>query len=334
MNNKEVAAKVVERMLDTIQTTGYLPWSKPWTAGPAARPMVRVDDGYTTITITPRHWNRSGKPYSGINPLLLDMSGHTGEWITFNQAKAEGGKVRKGAKGHTILYWNMIRKETEELDDEGKKIIKTIPVLKYYTVFSIDDVEGLETKHHPEPEVIVIPQWHWEVVDDGSEPKQDPLNPAAESIIAAYIDRCKTLTVERVGNSDRAYYSPALDHVVVPNLQQFPQVEEFYSTLFHELGHSTGHVSRLDRFRGKDASAAWGDENYSREELVAEITSASILSTLGMESGNSFRNSAAYVKSWSQHIKDDPMMFVSAAGKAAAAIDLILGITGTGEVTA
>ena len=333
MNNKEIAQKVVDRMLDTISASGYLPWAKPWTAGPTNRPMIRVDDGYTTITITPRHWSRAGKPYTGINPLLLDMSGHTGEWITFNQVKAEGGKVRKGAKGREIMYWNMIKKETGELDDEGKKIVKTIPVLKYYTVFSLDDIEGLETKHHPDPEIIIIPRWHWETVE--GEEEADPLNVAAESIISAYIDRCRTLTVERTGNSDRAYYSPALDRVVVPNVRQFPQVEEYYSTLFHELGHSTGHVSRLDRFRGKEAAAAWGDENYSREELVAEITAASILSTLGMESGNSFRNSAAYVKSWSEHIKNDPMMFISAAGKASAAIDLILGTAAQpGEVIA
>lgn len=317
--NQEIAQRVVDRMLEAIKTEGRLPWTKPWSDRPNS---IRVIDGYTEVTIPVKYWSRSGKPYSGINTLLLSMSGHTGEFITFNQAKAEGGTVRKGAKGHTILYWNMLHKETDEVDDHGDKIVKVIPILKYYTVFSLDDVDGLESKHNPEPIVVRFPEWHYEPVEGIDEGSYDP---AAEAIVAGYIDRCKTLRLECKGNSDRAYYSPAFDQVVVPNITQFSDVAEYYSTLFHELGHSTGHASRLNRFTGKDANAAFGSESYSREELVAEITAASILTTLGMETGNSFRNSAAYVKSWSEHIKNDPMMFVSAAGKAEKAIDLILG---------
>ena len=321
MNNNEIAKRVVDRMIETIDKEGVLPWTKPWKNRSNS---IRVIDGYTEIAVPVKFWSRSGKPYSGINTFLLAMSGHTGEFITFKQAKAEGGKIRKGAKGHEILYWNMLRKETEDRDENGDKIVKVIPVLKYYTVFSLDDVEGLEPKHQPDPIVIRFPKWHYEPVTgiDEGEHKYDD---TAEAIIASYIERCKTLTVERNGNSDRAYYSPMTDNVVVPNITQYSEIAEYYSTLFHELGHSTGHVSRLNRFSGKDANAAFGSESYSREELVAEITAASILTTLGMETGNSFRNSAAYVKSWAKHIKDDPMMFVSAAGKAEKAIDLILG---------
>lgn len=321
MNNNEIAKRVVDRMLETISKEGTLPWVKPWQDRPNS---IRVIDGYTEISVPVKFWSRSGKPYSGINTLLLAMSGHTGEFITFKQAKAEGGKIRKGAKGHEILYWNMLRKETDELDENGKKIVRTIPILKYYTVFSLDDVDGLEPKHQPEPEVIRFPKWHYEPVE-GTEPDAAAYNPAAEAVIAGYLARCQTLQLDCKGNSDRAYYSPMTDKVVVPNITQFAEIPEYYSTMFHELGHSTGHASRLNRFSGKDAAAAFGDESYSREELVAEITAASILTTLGMETGNSFRNSAAYVKSWAKHIKDDPMMFVSAAGKAEKAVDLILG---------
>ncbi len=331
MNNNEIAKRVVDRMLDTIQAEGHLPWTKPWTT---SKSTIQVFDGYTEVTVPVRFWSRAGKPYRGINIWLLAMSGHTGEFITYNQAKAEGGKVKKGAKGHEVMYWNMIRKETDELDDEGKKIVKTIPILKYYTVFSLDDVEGLEPKHHPDPEVIRIPQWHYEPIDGADEIDPESYDKAAESIIAGYLGRCKTLRLDRDGVSDRAYYSPLLDQVVVPKVTQFQEVAEYYSTLFHELGHSTGHSSRLNRFTGSAACAAFGSESYSKEELVAEITAASILSTLGMESGNSFRNSAAYVKSWSERIKNDPMMFISAAGKASAAIDLILGTAQQGEVIA
>lgn len=322
MNNNEIAKKIVDRMLETIKAEGVLPWTKPWTAG---KESVRVIDGYTEITIPVKFWSRSGKPYQGINVLLLPMSGHVGEFITFNQAKAEGGKVKKGAKSFPIVYWNMIKKELEELDDEGNKKVRMIPVLKYYNVFSIDDVEGLEAKHQPEPEVIRVPKWHYKPVE-GIDPSS--YDGAAEAVIADYLARCKTLTMDREGSSDRAYYSPALDHVVIPNVTQFQDVAEYYSTAFHELGHSTGHVSRLNRFNDQDAAAAFGDESYSREELVAEITAASILCTLGLESGNSFRNSAAYVQHWSDHIKNDPMMFVSAAGKADKAIGLILNTQG------
>lgn len=322
MNNNEIAKKVVDRMLETIAAEGVLPWTKPWTKG---EPSVQIFDGYTEVKVPVRFWSRSGKPYQGINVLLLSMSGHVGEFITWNQAKAEGGSIRKGAKSHPILFWSMIHKETDKLDENGEKVVKLIPVLKYYNVFSLDDVDGLEPKHQPEPEVIRIPHWHSEPVEGIDAAAYDP---AAESIIVDYVTRCGTLSLEREGSSDRAYYSPALDEVVVPNVTQFAAVEEFYSTLFHELGHSTGHVSRLNRFSGKDAAAAFGDESYSREELVAEITAASILSTLGMETGNSFRNSAAYVKHWSEHIENDPMMFVSAAARAEKAVSLILGTQG------
>lgn len=322
MNNKEVAQKVVDRMLETIRAEQVLPWTKPWSYGTGER-RVQVVDGYTEIEVPVNYWGRSGAAYHGVNVLTLRLFGRPGEYITFAQAKKEGGKVRKGAKGLPIVYWSMIKKETGEVDDHGDPIIRTIPLLKYYTVFHLSDVEGLEQKHQPEPEVIRVPQWHYETIDGGIDPTN--YDPAAEAIIADYLRRAQTLRLECGAESDRAYYSPAFDRVVVPNITQFAQTGEYYSTLFHELGHSTGHASRLNRFTGAGAIAAWGDENYSREELVAEITAASILSTLGLESTESFRNSAAYIKGWSEHIQKDPMMFITAAGKAEKAYDLIMG---------
>lgn len=321
MNNKEIAQKTVDRMLDTINNTGKLPWVKPWTNG--GRTSVQILDGYVDVAIPVRHWSRTGKAYKGMNIWLLNTTGKSGEWVTFNQCKKEGGSVKKGAKGSTILYWQMLKKEDpNDIDPAtGKAKVKTIPLLKYYTVFNVKDDTDLEEKHSPAPETIRIPQYHSEPVP-GLEDAD--YNEAAEAIIAGYVERCKTLTLDCVGHSTEAYYAPYLDKVVVPNITQFDAVPEYYSTLFHELGHSTGHASRLNRFSGRDANAAFGSESYSREELVAEITAASILNELGLESGNSFRNSAAYVKGWSEHIKDDPMMFVTAASRAEAAVDLIL----------
>lgn len=323
MTNKDVAQKIVDRMTEVIDKEGFLPWVKPWKND---RPMIRVVDGSTTVTVPVKFWSRSGKPYTGVNPLVLALSGHTGEFITWNQAKAEGGQVKKGAKGWPVVYWNMIRKDTGKVDADGNAVFTTYPMLKYYTVFSIDDVDGLETKHHPDPVTYTVENVHYEPENPGDGPAVDS---AAESIVAGYLARSLTLSLSRENRSDRAFYRPSTDEVVVPCLAQFRENGEFYSTLFHELGHSTGHSSRLNRFTGEAANAAFGSEEYSKEELVAEITAASILSILGLESGNTFRNSAAYVKGWAEHIKDDPLMFVSAAGKAEKAIDLILGTSGT-----
>lgn len=321
MNNQEIAQKIVDRMLEEINKGGQLPWTKPW----GNRAGVEVVDGYTEIRVKPRYWNRSGKPYNGCNPLLLSFSGKTGEFITFNQCKAEGGHIKKGAKSSMIIYWTQIVKETDELDENGEKIKKTIPLLKTYTVFNVkEDCEGIEPKHQPEDQVIRIANTHFEPLGNSGE---DKTIPEAEAVISGYMARATGLTLKRDGYSDEAFYSPTFDSVTVPHIAQFNAVAEFYSTLFHELGHSTGHSTRLNRFTGKAACAAFGTEEYSKEELVAEITAASILNTLGIESGNSFRNSTAYVKGWSEHIKKDPMMFVTASTKAEKAIDLILGTT-------
>lgn len=326
-NNKQIAQNIVDRMLALIGNGQPLPWVKPWSM---TRPSVKVIDGQTTISIPVTHWSRQGRPYNGINPDLLRIDGKQGEMITFAQCKAEGGHIRKGAKASTIIYWTQVIKEEEQTytDDDGTektRIVKTrIPILKTFNVFSVEKDTDLEPKHHPEPRVLTFEQCHWEPVDGLDTDRYDT---GAESVIAGYLDRNKTLALKRDGTSDSAYYCPGTDEVVVPCINQYDTVSEFYSTLFHELGHSTGHASRLNRFTGKDANAAFGSESYSREELVAEITAASILSTLGLDDGNSFRNSAAYVKSWSEHIKADPMMYITAAGRAEKAIDCIL--TGT-----
>ena len=319
MNNKELAQKVVDRMLDIINQDGTLPWIKPW----KGNREIQILDGWTEITVTPRFWNRQGKPYQGVNNLLLSLSGKEGEFLTFKQCQSEGGRVKKGAKASTIIYWSQYVKETEELDSDGKKIKKVIPVLREYKVFHASDCEGIKAKHKPAPEVIRVPQYHYEPVN-GTEAAE--LKPEAESVIHDYIDREKTLTLIRDEHSDRAYYSPALDSVTVPRAGQFDDIAEYYSTMFHELGHSTGHETRLNRFTGKAKNAAFGSEEYSKEELVAEITSATLLNMLGMESGNSFRNSTAYVKSWAAHIKSDPMMFITASSKADKAVNYIMGL--------
>ena len=144
---------------------------------------------------------------------------------------------------------------------------------------------------------------------------------AAEDIIYDYVKRSGVRFIAEA--SDRAYYSPRQDKVVVPDITQYKIVEEFYSTAFHELTHSTGHKSRLNRFED-EKSAAFGSEIYSKEELVAELGAATLVNYIGLESEKSFRNSAAYIKGWLKRLQDDPKFIVSASARAEKAVDMIL----------
>ena len=330
MSNKDVASKVVGRICELIEEGKPLPWVKPW--GRKAN-TVTVVDGYKTVTMESAAWNRRGVEYKGTNTYLP-----RGEYITWKQASDEHAAINKGARSLPVVYWNFVKK-TKHNDETGEDEEIVIPVLKYYNVFRVEDCHKvdekgkaildengeqipLKPKHDLPPHVWVLPVTHEEAVENG-----DSLNATAEAIIADYIARAGNgFKVIRDDVTDDAYYSPAFDYVNVPMREQYKNESEFYSTLFHELGHSTGHKTRLNRFTGKDKIAAFGDEAYSREELVAESTAAGILNALGMEEGNTFRNSAAYIKGWASHIKEDPMMYITATTRAQAAIDLILGV--------
>ena len=246
----------------------------------------------------------TGKPYSLLNHILLD--GISGEYITYRQAALAGGHVRKGAKSKFVVFW----KPYENVDEETGEITQHF-YLRYYNVFHLDQVEG------------VSPRWAVSVC-----PTSD-LQPdaAADAIIQDYKDR-SGITL-RITESDRAYYQPSTDTVVVPQLSQYRKQEEFYSTLFHELTHSTGHHSRLNRIAD---IAAFGSHEYSREELCAELGAAFLLNHCGLETSDSFDNSAAYLASWLKALKDDKRLIVSAAGAAERAVSLILGKEGDPDV--
>ena len=235
----------------------------------------------------------TGKPYSLLNQMML---GKPGEYITFKQCQAEGGQVKKGEKAQMVVFWKWIEQEDEET---GEK--KEVPFLRYYNVFHISQCEGLTPKHE-----IILP---------GAAESND----AANEIIYDYLSRSGvTLNHE---NSDRAFYRPATDTVVIPDRKQFTETAEFYSTIFHELTHSTGHESRLNRL---EKTAFFGTETYSKEELIAEIGAATLVNHCGMETSSSFRNSTAYIQNWLSVLKNDKRFIVSAAGKAEKAINLIL----------
>lgn len=242
------------------------------------------------------------RPYSFVNQMILRKSGR---YATFKQWTEAGARIRKGAKAEYIYFYTVQPKATGELGDDGEEIILNIPVLRKYGVFHESDVEGIELKpaDYTAPEKVA----------------------AAEKIIADYTKNSGVDFYTGVG--DRAYYSPRVDAVKIPDISQFANSSNYYATAFHELGHSTGHFSRLNREGVNGAGYhAFGDEVYSREELVAEITSAYLCNYAGVETSVTFRNTAAYLQSWLAALKNDKNMIMFAAGKAEKAAEYILSM--------
>lgn len=203
--------------------------------------------------------------------------------------------MKPGEKSEMIVFWKFPEKTEEtdsEEDDANQK--KTRPVLRYYRVFHVSQVEGVE----PLPTV------------DELFPTDPILE--AERIFQDYVKREGIRLEEEL--SDRAYYAPSTDKIHIPSILQFRNAEQFYSTAFHEAVHSTGPSSRLNRIGIKDVR--FGSETYSKEELIAEIGAAFLLHAIGIESEKSDENSVAYIQSWSKAFRDDKRLIVSAAGQA------------------
>lgn len=286
-NLYDIITEKIVKQLDN----GIIPWIKPWTCSTGAV----------------SHTN--GRPYSLLNQILLMDDGDSifdlpsREYITFNQVKAEGGNVRKGEKSKMVVFWKVYERETGEVLEDGTKEVVTVPVLRYYNVFEVSQCEGISRKYEAEIR------------------EHEPIA-EAESIIEAYFGRetCRLV----VKNSDRAYYSPIEDLVCVPQKSQYEEVEKYYSTLFHEMTHSTGHPSRLNR-RNANEIAAFGSESYSKEELVAELGSAFLMNRAGIDCKSTFSNSVAYIQEWSKALRRETHLFVNAAAKAEAAVNYITG---------
>lgn len=272
---------VTDRIIAELEK-GIIPWERPWTG-------VR-DGAFSRAT---------GKPYSLLNQLLL---GKPGEYLTYRQALAAGGQVRKGEKGSIVVFWKMDGKAEKDADT-GELKIKQFPILKYYYVFHVDQCDGIEPKY--------------------KEPVFTPPDPIAEAeaVLLEYSTRCGVPIIHEKGN--RAFYRPSTDEIHLPLMEQFSKQAKYYSVALHESVHSTGHKSRLNRLVD---NSRFGNEVYSKEELIAEMGAACILHELGIETDSSFRNSAAYIQNWLHVLRDDPKMVVHAAGKAEKAVKLILNV--------
>ena len=276
---KSVYEMITERIIEQLEN-GVIPWQKPWSGTHSG--------AYNRI---------SNRPYSLLNQLLLK---HGDEYATFKQWSGLGGKIRKGEKSEIVTFWKI--QQIEEINEDGEKTIKQLPLLRYYNVFHISQVDGVEPK-----EQLKISDL--ESIEE------------AENIKNEYINREHLKIFETVTN--KAFYTPTFDYIEVPCKEQYQNIEEFYSTLFHEMIHSTGHKNRLGRLE-TGASAHFGSKTYSKEELVAELGSAALVNMLGIETEKSFRNSGAYIQNWLQALKNDNKFIVSASSKAEKAVKYIL----------
>ena len=238
----------------------------------------------------------SGKPYRGINVFLLACSEFRSPWfLTFNQVRRLGGSVRKGSRGFPVTFWKILERK-----DEAGKVIDRIRLLRYYVVFNVEQTQGIE---HPDVEAPAT------------------FNPieSAEKVVAGLPSPRPAIHHD---GGDRAYYASRTDSVHMPARDFFATSAEYYSTLFHEISHASGHKDRLDRRDLKAYSVQ--DGARPREELTAEMGAAFLCAHCGIERAT-LENSAAYVANWLRELESDPRLVVLAAGQAQKAADWILG---------
>ena len=264
----------------------------------------------------PRNF-RTGKPYRGVNILpLWSMPYSAPFWLTFKQAQELGGSVRKGEKGTQIVFYKQLNGRAdhpaEQPEQAGEAEAKgTSFVLTYYTVFNVEQCDGLAL-----PELLPT-----------SEPDDVEIDETCEALVHAWDGRPAlqlTQTTER-----RAYYRPATDSVHMPARFRFVDASLYYSTLFHELVHSTGHETRLNRTFG----ASFGDDLYSKEELVAETGAAFLCAITGVATDHTESNNTAYIQNWIERLEGDHRLILQAAAAAQKAVDMVTGqdLTQQGE---
>ena len=281
--------RVTQKIIADLEQ-GVRPWQKPWSGSNAAPRIIRPL----------RH---SGEPYNGVNILLLwDAAINSGfqnpTWMTFKQAEDYGAHVRKGEKASLVVYANKITK-TETDADTGKDIEREIPFLKGYSVFNVEQIEGL-------PETFLLPP-------------QAPAEPSGISRLENVEHFIRNTGAVIRHGGDRAYYTEGSDHVQMPVIDAFRDSESYYGTLTHELTHWTKHTSRMNRDFGR---VVWGDEGYAKEELVAEIGSAFLCADLGI-TPEVREDHAAYIESWLKALKNDKKLIFTAAAHASRAVEFM-----------
>lgn len=282
----DIYARITQQILAQLEA-GVRPWTQPWKAGTSVSRPLRHD----------------GTPYNGVNVVLLwgeaaSRGFSCSTWMTFRQALALGAHVRKGERGATVVYANHIVRE--EANDTGEAVEQRIPFLKAYTVFNVDQIEGLPDRY--------------------GEPAVQCINPDERIAgVDTFFQNCGA-DIRHCGGS--AYYAPGPDTVQMPPFECFENADGYYSTLGHEMTHWTRHPTRLNRDFGRQR---FGDLGYAREELIAELGAAFLCADLGLAL-EPREDHAAYIASWLQVLKDDKRFIVWAASHAQKAVDHLKGL--------
>lgn len=294
--SKTVYDIITEIVIEKIES-GVVPWHKPW---------KNYKDGELIL-----HQNYvSKKPYSGINQFLLNCTPYDSPyWLSFKQIKDAGLKLRKGSKSFPVFYFRPFYVDEngeiidiKDISEVNKNDYELKFMMKFYKVFNSSCVEGLEDAFFPDNVT-------------NSDVESSSLD-VCESLINNWID--KPVFTQK---HSRAYYSHDLDLINLPKKSAFHNIEEYYSTAFHEMTHATGHEKRLNRFN-EEKPAEFGDEVYSKEELVAEMGASMLCGITGIHN-KTIDNSAAYIKGWLSKLKGDKKLVVFAASQAEKAVKFI-----------
>ena len=282
------AARITAEIITRLEA-GTRPWVQPWRGAPVSRPL-----------------RCCGVPYRGMNVFWLwmvaDICGYASPyWMTYNQAKTLGAQVRKGEKSTIAIFYKSYTKHVEAADT-GEQSEESRRVLKAYSVFNADQVEGLPAHFHPQAALTLV----------------EPAGRRGE------LDRFFAAVPAALRHhGDAAYYEPGLDRITMPPSSLFSSFDHFYATLAHEMSHWTGHASRLDR----DLKNRFGSAAYAAEELVAELSSAILGAELGLPVAH-LDSHASYVEHWLRLLKSDDRAILTAAAKAEEASALLLRLGG------
>ena len=270
---------ITDEIIKKLQS-GKIPWKR----------------SFRGVQLPPRNF-KSNKMYKGINLLTLGMSGYKSPyWLTYKQAKDLGGQVKKGSKGTRILFAKMLNYKDKD-DNERQR-----PIYKYSSVFNLDLIEGIDCPH---------------LLDEEQEEREFEYIENCENVLKIMNEKKRIPPIE-YHDLMRAYYSPMEDVIRSCSIQDYISDEEYYSTLFHEIIHSTGHNSRLQR----DMTGGKKSKSYAKEELIAEIGACFICGMTGIKTAI-IDNSAAYIQSWLSALRDDPTLVVQAASRAQKAVEYL-----------
>lgn len=279
-----------------IMEQGRIPWSKDWTSAAQSSDQAKAHALQLPTNAA------SGRSYSGINVLILWVSkvnkGYESDlWLSFKQAEELGGNVKKGEKSTLITYSSpFIPKEEKEAAEAEGREPRQVWMLKGYPVFNIDQVENLDLEKL----------------------KALAVKPAPVELAERTANLIKNGGIELAHGGDHAFYHPATDRIQMPHPDQFKDQDAYTRILFHEVTHWTGHHSRLNR----DQTGPKGSQSYAREELVAELGSAYLSASMGIEPDT--KANAAYLQSWIEVLKKDKKAIFTASAAAGRATDLLL----------